>query len=70
MDNSMGCAIDTAIEVVPTILDCCSEVIVGDILVGFNDDIVALTDGKINPISGIRLDRDEIVRDDGQIVVI
>lgn len=66
----MGCASEAVVPVLATILHGCSEVVVANISVGLDHDLVPLSNGEIKPISRVRLDGDEVVGDDREVVVV
>jgi hypothetical protein len=66
----MGCARDTVVQILATVLDGCSEVVISNISCGFDHDLIPLSNCEINPISRIRFDGDEVVGDDGKVVIV
>jgi hypothetical protein len=70
MNYSVCCTIDAIVEVPSAVLYGCSKVVVLHILIGLDNDVVALTDSKIQPVRRIRFDGDEVVGDNGEVMVI
>lgn len=66
----MGCARDTVVQILATVLDGCSEVVISNISCGFDHDLIPLSNCEVNPISRIRFDGDKVVGDDGKVVVV